>query len=259
MIGQAPGTILQLMYIKKRLRFIAKTNSTFLEIGAGNGILSNLLLQMGFNGTGVDMNVSACENNKKLNSSFIKNKRYSVCNDDFMSMGNVKFDFVISCMVIEHIPDDLLKLFIDKCKQVLNPGGRIIYLVPSSMKYWGIEDEIAGHIKRYEYSTIETLGNTNNLAIEHVAGLTYPLSNWLFSLSNRIIKKKETDKLNLSLQDRTIYTGNRNILYKTKFPGIFNIVLNPVILYPLYVLQNMNLTNPNAMVIYCELANTNVS
>jgi hypothetical protein len=94
------------------------------------------------------------------------------------------------------------------------------------------------------------------LNVNHIAGLTYPLSNWLFKLSNRIIQSKESDKLKLSEQDRTVYTGNRELNYKTQFPAIFNVILNPIVLYPLYLLQKLNLKQRNAMVLYMELTKT---
>jgi SAM-dependent methyltransferase len=253
MIGLPPGTILQLMYLRKRVKPLRKTYSSFLEIGAGNGMISSELLDLGFTGTAVDLNSGAHENNKYINKFYIDAGKYTVINGNFMDMKGMKFDIITSCMVIEHIPDDDLFKFIEKCKEMLNSGGRLIFLVPSSMKYWGIEDEVAGHIKRYELKDIEKLSVLHNLKIADYAGLTYPISNWLFRLSNKIVKKSESDKLSLSQKARTIYTGNRNIMYKTTFPRLFNLVLNPFILAPFYFLQNLNLKNSNAMVLYFEL------
>lgn len=63
------------------------------------------------------------------------------------------------------------------------------------MKYWNIEDEIAGHMKRYEIKDIQDLTKKYKLKINHLASLNYPLSNWLFSLSNYIIRIKEKEIL----------------------------------------------------------------
>ncbi len=64
-----PGSILQNLYLKERIR---KSNwKNFIEIGSGNGFLSNILLQNGLFGKGFDLNSSACENNRLLKDIYI--------------------------------------------------------------------------------------------------------------------------------------------------------------------------------------------
>jgi hypothetical protein len=135
----------------------------------------------------------------------------------------------------------------------MRAGGRLVFFVPASMKYWGIEDKIAGHILRYEKNDVFDLANKMDLKLSHLAGLTYPLSNFLFRLSNNIIARNESDKLKLSQTERTVYTGNREVNYKTRFPRIFNLILNEYALYPLHVFQKLFIKNKNSMVIYMEL------
>lgn len=255
MIGLPPGNILQYLYLKERINVLKNNGAKeFIEIGSGNGNVSKIFLNKGFKGIGYDLNQSACTNNSNLNSQFIENKSYQVINDDFITKkGLTKTDIIISCMVIEHMPNEILDSYIKKCFETLNSGGVLITLVPSSMKYWGIEDDIAGHIKRYEFNDFTQLANKYNLSINNISGLTYPISNWVFGLSNKLIKKKESDKLELSQKDKTIYTGNRDVKYKTSFPKLFNIILNPVVMYPFHLLQKVCKKNKNNMVIYCEL------
>ena len=69
----APGSILQRMHIKSRLKTFSP--KTFCEIGSGNGYISNLLLKQGLTGVGYDLNDSACENNRALNINFINEKK----------------------------------------------------------------------------------------------------------------------------------------------------------------------------------------
>lgn len=247
-----PGNILQNMYLKER---IDKNNwKTFLEIGSGNGYISRILLAKGMTGIGCDLNESACQNNKILNKEFIDSNKYQTFHQDFIELDTTqKFDLIISCMVIEHLEQPDLENFIAKCKELLRPNGTILFFVPASMKYWGIEDEIAGHIKRYEFNDFEHFEEKFNLKPTHLAGLTYPMSNWLFKLSNSLIKKNESKVLQLSQKERTVYTGNRNVPYKTTFPSFLGIVLNEIVLYPLHVLQKKFRKNEDALVIYCEL------
>lgn len=110
--GLAPGTILQFMFIEDRLKRTAYNSKRFIEVGSGNGHLSNLLLNCGFSGVGVDLNQSACNNNIALNQQYIEDGKYRVINGDFNTIDEGSFDFLISSMVIEHIDDSNLKLFI---------------------------------------------------------------------------------------------------------------------------------------------------
>jgi SAM-dependent methyltransferase len=255
MIGLPPGNILQYIYLKERLEVLKSQGlKSFIEIGSGNGNVSKIFLDKGFTGTGFDLNESACENNKVRNIDCIKKGDYNVFNEDFILKElDSKVDIIISCMVIEHMPAEVLNDYFLKCKEVLNENGIIITLVPSSMDYWGIEDEIAGHIKRYEFEDIKQLSKKYDLSINNLAGLTYPISNIVFGISNKLIKSNESGKLKLSQKEKTIYTGNRNVKYKTTFPKVFNIILNPFILYPFHILQKIFKKNKNNMVIYGEL------
>ena len=247
-----PGSILQNMYLKERLQ---KNNwHSFLEIGAGNGYLSNILLQSGMSGVGCDLNESACANNKILNEKYLKEAKYSVFNEDFLLLNQgKKYDLIISSMVIEHLPDNILVDFINKSKTQLTENGSFVCFVPASMKNWGIEDDIAGHIKRYEFADFKAFDTKFQLSVAHIAGLTYPLSNLLLKLSNYLIKKNESKVLNLSQKEKTIYTGNRDVAYKTTFPAFLGVFLNEIVMFPLHLIQKIFVKNPNSLVIYCEL------
>lgn len=255
MIGLPPGNILQYLFLKERLnRYRGIGKKSFIEIGSGNGNVSEIFLKKGFEGIGFDLNESACANNRKHNQSFIDSGKYAVNNENFITSNQfLKADIVISCMVIEHMPEELLDQYFKKCHEVLNDGGIIISLVPSSMKHWGIEDEIAGHIKRYEFHDFNLMATKYHLQVKRLTGLTYPLSNVVFGISNSLVKKNESDKLKLSQQEKTVYTGNRDVQYKTTFPKVFNLILNPIAMYPFHVLQKMFGKNKNNLVIYGEL------
>ncbi len=252
MIVLPPGNILQYLYIKERVQKNKPKN--FLEIGSGNGYISNFLLKSGITGLGYDLNASACDNNRMLNKEYINSGYYTVFNDDFLNLNtNTKYDLIISSMVIEHLRDDVLKKLITKCIDLLSDNGTITFLVPASMKHWGIEDEIAGHIKRYERGDLIELSKMFNLRINKLTGLNFPISNWLFHISNYLVKKSESSKLSLSQKEKTVYTGNRNVSYKTTFPIFFGIILNEIVMYPFHIIQKIFSTNKNCLILYCEL------
>jgi hypothetical protein len=258
LIGMPPGNILQLLYIRFRIKELQKEYglNTFIELGSGNGDNSSVFLKEGLQGKGFDLNESACKNNKVLNANYIKSNKYEVFNSNFFEISEEKkIDALFSCMVIEHFPEDLLDKYFVKAKKIISKKGRIMTLVPSSMKYWGIEDEIAGHIRRFEFAYIEELAKKYGFEVVKSVGLTYPISNWLFSFSNKIVNKNEAEMLNKSQQEKTVYTGNREVKFKTTFPKIFDLILNPIIMFPFYLLQKLGAKSSNSMVIYFELKN----
>lgn len=250
----APGSILQRMYLKQRLKALNLSGKRFLEVGAGTGYQSRILLEFGMKGKGLDLNDASCAANAEMNAEFILQKSYSVENTNFFELPETeKYDVIISCMVIEHLSDADVSRYFHTCKRLLNPGGIVITFVPSSMKYWGIEDEIAGHYKRYTYNCFEKIAQECDLKIQHMAGLTYPLSNMLFGLSNTLVKKAEGHKEELSMEDRTVLSSNRKVMFKTDYPWYFRLALNEITMLPFFTLQAANLKNNDAMVIYNEM------
>jgi 2-polyprenyl-3-methyl-5-hydroxy-6-metoxy-1,4-benzoquinol methylase len=247
----APGSILQRMYFKKRIARLKPKR--FCEIGSGNGILSAILLHNGYTGIGFDLNAEACRNNLQRNSRFVEEGHYKVINEDFLSFPHTeKYDLIFSSMVIEHLDEKQVEAYFTSCRKLLNKAGTIAIFVPSSKKHWGIEDEIAGHYKRYEFEDLKTIAKEYGLRITDLSGLTFPLSNWLLGLSNRLVAKNEGYKKNLSMQEQTILSGNRGTPFKTVFPWYLKIFLNQWVLYPFYVLQRLYKNHTGNLVVYCE-------
>lgn len=250
----APGSLLQRLYIRERLKIHRNTLHGFFELGSGNGYNARLLLESGLTGQSIDMNESACEKNRMLNKAFIDANMYNVdCGDFFAYEPECKVDLLFSCMVVEHLPEELEAAYFEKAKELIKSGGLVITMVPGSMKHWGIEDEIAGHRKRYAAADMEALAAKHGLKLEHVAGLTYPVSNWLLPLSNRIIRKQEKHKLTLSAQEQTVLSGNREVMFKTDYPWWMQLMLNDITMYPLHLLQKAFRKNPGALILYSEM------
>lgn len=253
----APGYILQQMFIKRRLRALyskSKQNVRFYEVGTGKGANTSILLKMGFSGVGYELNPKACLTTALLNKQYIDAGKFVVKNENFITTDIVeRVDFVFSSMVIEHLSQEEVAAYINKCKAVLKPNGVVISLVPANMKYWGIEDEVAGHYKRYEFKCFDQLAKQHGMEVFITKGLTFPLSNWLLGISNKLVKEQESKKLELTLQERTELSGNRDVKFKTVYPAWFSIFLNEVTMSPFHWLQLLNGKNEKSMVIYNEL------
>jgi hypothetical protein len=124
--------------------------------------------------------------------------------------------------------------------------------VPGSPLDWGIEDRIAGHLRRYTESTLSEAVESAGWRVEHLVGLTFPLSNVLLGISNRLVRSWEADKVKLSLEDRTIDSGNRDVPWKTSFPAAARLLLNETFMWPFDGLQRWFRHNPRSLVLYCE-------
>lgn len=248
-----PGTILQQIYLKERLKKIKP--GEFIEVGTGNGALSHLLCRLGWRGIGYDLNHDALAIGRKINQRYIDLKQYDTRNENWLNAEITKpVDLVISSMVLEHLDATEEKRYLEKCKSILSQHGRLIILVPSSPKHWGIEDEIAGHYRRYNTSYLESLAKNAGLKIINIAGLTYPLSNFLYPISEWLVKRYEINKLKLTINERTKQSGNRNVLFKTTYPILLKFILNKIVLYPFHLLQKLFSTHPNCLITYLECA-----
>jgi SAM-dependent methyltransferase len=248
----APGHVLQHMYLTRRLR--PYRGGRFIEVGSGSGLLSSVLLGMGMTGEGVDRNPDACAENGALNAAAIASSRYRIHQGDFFSIPLDAADVVISSMVLEHLEPPQVDAYFVRARSLLRPGGRVVTLVPGSPAHWGIEDDIAGHKKRYTRACFEELAQRHGLELVHEAGLTFPLSNWLLPLSNFLVRRRESSKLALSADDRTVASGKRDVPWKTTFPSAVGLAVNELTLSPFFVAQKLFRNHPHAMVRYAELA-----
>jgi len=248
-----PGTILQQMYFKERMRALAR--GCFVEVGAGGGVVSKTLLDLGWSGRAYDLNRESLARATELNRAAVSAGRYDVQQRDWLAAADAEsVDLVVSCMLLEHLADADEARYLQRCRAVLKPGGSGALFVPGCPDYWGMEDEIAGHFRRYTVEGLQRSIEAHGLRMRHVAGLTYPLSNLLFPLSELLVRRAERHKLALSAAERTRLSGNRSVLFKTIFPQPLRLVLNEAVMYPLHVLQKLNVRNPRSMVIYAEFS-----
>lgn len=252
MVALAPGTQLQLMYLKERLRLLPK--GRFLEVGPGSGEITQLLLDMGWQGQSYDLEESTVSNLQQRFSIAIEAGRFEAVNADIVSapLPAATIDLVISCMVMEHMTEREVSAFMRQATHVLAPGGRMISLVPASPHHWGIEDDIAGHMRRYTRASIQHLITQSGWRLVHMSGLTFPLSNVLLPLSNYLVERSEKNKLALSKKERTKLSGRRKVAFKTHFPAYTAVLLNRITLWPFHQLQKIFRSSSSALVLYFE-------
>lgn len=246
-----PGTLLQLMYLRERL--LRLSPGRFIEIGPGNGEITNLLLSIGWAGKSYDLEMKTIEALKGRFSKEIAEHRFEPVNEDYLSAPtNEKVDLVISCMVMEHLEDNTLSVFMNKSLENLRQGGVMVGLVPGSPTHWGIEDDIAGHCRRYTRTSIKKLVTNSGWQLRHIAGLTFPASNLLLPISNFLVNRSEKHKLALTALERTKQSGMRSVKYKTHFPLLLGVILNKYTLMPLHIIQKLCVKSERALVLFFE-------
>jgi SAM-dependent methyltransferase len=239
------------MYLRERLR--PRPPGLFVEVGVGSGQLSKLLLGLGWHGVGYDVSADAVSAASTLNGAKIARGRYEVRNENWLDAEPVPpVDLVISSMVIEHLSSDREELYFTRSRNWLGARGLSILFVPGSPSHWGIEDEVAGHMRRYTRDGLEARLREFQWAPLHIAGLTYPLSNVLLPISNVLVRRAEAEKASLSMEERTRRSGVRDVPFKTRFSPVFAPFLNRFALYPLHLVQKACRASDRALVIYVE-------
>jgi SAM-dependent methyltransferase len=246
-----PGTILQQMYLKERLRGVPA--GRFVEVGAGQGIVSRTLLDLGWSGDAYDLNGESLAFAGEVNRVAVSERRYRVVERDWLECtGEEAVGLVVSCMVLEHMDDADEARYFERCKSLLLPGGIGVLIVPGSPRHWGLEDEIAGHFRRYTFEGLRIRIAQHGLVARHLAGLTFPVSNILYPVSEYLVHRSERAKKALSVAERTRLSGNRRVPFKTTFPAALGLILNETVMYPFHVLQKLCGRNERSMVIYAE-------
>jgi glycosyltransferase involved in cell wall biosynthesis len=98
-----------------------------------------------------------------------------------------RFDSVICLNVVEHIPDDLAAL--RNIRDILEPGGRAIILVPCGPDIFGTLDEVLGHCRRYTEEQLADVARQAGFHVEQILKFNRPgvLAWWL---NGRVLKRR---------------------------------------------------------------------
>ena len=153
-----------------------------LEIGSGTGTMSRkviedveLLVGLEPNQYCADVLLKTLKNDRRF--TLIKS---SIEDCDYQDLKEYQFNTILCVNVLEHIEDDIATLlFFEK---IIEPGGRVVLLVPAFPQAYGPIDKAVGHFHRYSKSSIsEVLGKTSlkaeNLFYSNFLGLL----GWFFN------------------------------------------------------------------------------
>jgi len=204
---------------------------TFVEVGCGAGYLAAKLCAAGMTGFGVDFSSLAIEAARRNLAAEIARGQIRVHQGDIADTDSAPADLCLSMMVMEHVQDDAG--FVRTLCRLTKPGGQVLIGVPGRPDCWGIEDETAGHFRRYTRQCLRRLLLDAGLRQVRVISSSVPVSNALFGVGEALMKRSaEVRKKALSLREQTETSGLQEIPYKTLFPAWCGLLLNRLTMLP---------------------------
>ena len=230
-----PGTFCQTAAV---CDMIDRNARSFVDVGCGNGSLSKALCDRGMEGVGVDLSSEAVRLARAVLAEQIAVGRYDTMVADVRQARIGPCDVAVSMMVAEHVEDD--QEFVRAVAQCVRPGGQVIIGVPGRRSHWGFEDEVSGHLRRYERPELERL--LRSCGLEHVVvwSVAVPVANLLYRIGNLLVRRSAGAELkNQASLEQTLSSGIREVPWKTVFPRWCRLLLNRRALYPLFVLQRL--------------------
>lgn len=162
---------------------------TLFDVGGGNGFVSFALKNSGFDTIVVELGIEGARNAKQRGLDPVICSTLEDAGFKKQSLSAVgMFD------VLEHIEDDIG--FLRKIRALLKKNGRLYLAVPAHRMLWSIEDDFAGHYRRY---TLKDLAKKLDLAGYEIDYATYffsllPIPIFLFRTlpSKMRFRKKST-------------------------------------------------------------------
>ena len=171
-------------------RKIKNKKGSFIDIGAGNGLVLRFFRDRGFTVTGMELSQELCDamkRNPEMGGISI------VQGNITQKKGAESFDYVLASDVIEHIKDD--KKALQNLFSYVKKGGLLILTVPAHSHLHGKRDVAWGHFRRYDKKDL--LAKVRALKESRVEFATFwnILGYPPYFFSEKILKKPINEKL----------------------------------------------------------------
>lgn len=171
------------------LKKIKNKKGSFIDIGAGNGLVLRFFRNHGFDVTGMELSQDLCNAMKKnpqmdgieiLQGNIVE------------KTGKENFDYVLASDVIEHIKDD--EKAIRNLFTFVKPGGLLIITVPAHSHLYGKRDEVWGHYRRYDEKILKDKLSKLSGNIEFLSYWNF-LGYFPYFISEKVFKKPINEKM----------------------------------------------------------------
>jgi SAM-dependent methyltransferase len=118
---------------------------------------------------------------------------------DWESLKAERLDSIVLSNVLEHIPDDAQA--VRRFRQILNPGGKVLVLVPALPQLFGAIDEAVGHHRRYTTAALREVLEGNGFEVERMEWMNLVgIPGWF--MNSRVMRRRSVPKLQLKVYDR---------------------------------------------------------
>lgn len=231
-----PGALCQIQAVCDRIG--PDGRGTVLEAGCGAGGLLAALCRRGFTGIGVEPSEEAVRIAEHTLEPYLRSGSCRLLHTALEDLGPEVglVDVGLSMMTIEHLEDDVG--FVRTLAGFVRAGGSVLIGVPGRRDRWGFEDEVVGHLRRYEREDLAGVMRAAGLVEVEVWSVSVPVANLLFHLGNLLVRRATSQEtLRQSRREQTETSGIRAVPFKTVFPSWFRLVLNPRVLAPIFWVQ----------------------
>lgn len=223
-------TFLYRNYLYRKMASELPMKSSFLDIGCGNGVFLNYLMELGFAGEAIDISQEAIDFAKKQlkNPEAIKIKLI----DLFKYKPAQKYDVVFCFETLEHIGKD--KEAIKKIFNLLKPGGYFVSSVPAHKSGWSKLDELKGHYRRYEKKELKEKISSAGFRVQDVYSYGFPILSVLrkISSSGKLLRSKSKN------QGKVKKTKESSIEQEYN-PKLQFLAKNKFLMYPLFKIMDL--------------------
>jgi len=182
-------------------RFREHLGRRVLEIGAGIGTITEklepgleLLIALEVDRFYVDR-----LKNKFRGKPHIRPYLSDVALADWEALKAERLDSIVLSNVLEHIPDDAQA--VRRFRQILNPGGKVLVLVPALPQLFGAIDEAVGHHRRYTPAALREVLEGNGFEVERMEWMNLVgIPGWF--MNSRVMRRRSVPKFQLKVYDR---------------------------------------------------------
>lgn len=176
-----------------------------LDIGSGLGDIASLFIRQQVK----EVILSDCNENlvTKLRQRVFGLPEYRIVvldidrDKDIIGFNGEKFNTITCVNVLEHIEEDISAL--RRMRNMLEPEGRLVILVPALPCLYGTLDICAGHQRRYTYETLKAKMHSAEFDIEAWRYTNiFGILTWF--LAGRVLKQKKFYKGTCSQLDKIV-------------------------------------------------------
>jgi glycosyltransferase involved in cell wall biosynthesis len=173
-----------------------------LEVGSGTGLLTRHLARRGsVMATDIDADYVELLRRRYADSPNVSVQLFDLAKSPDGSVPKASFDTVICSNVLEHTQDDGAAL--NAMHEALEPGGRLVLVVPAIKAIYGEIDRAIHHHRRYSREEIESKLRAAGFDVEHVSYFNMlGVPGWY--LNSKLLRPKTVPGIQAKINDRLV-------------------------------------------------------